>query len=48
MALLLSDKMGVKLDDAASESRSPEVDALRQQIRQSLQPKNDEGKPADK
>ena len=37
MALLLSEKMGVKLEGAKGEARTPEVDALRQQIRQSLQ-----------
>jgi uncharacterized membrane protein YqiK len=41
MALLLSDKMGVKVSDAQVE-RSPEVETLRQQIRQSMQPKTEE------
>jgi len=37
LTLLLSEKMGVSLANQASAPRSPEAEALREQIRQSIQ-----------
>jgi hypothetical protein len=49
LTLLLSEKMGVDVGSQASAPRSPEAEALREQIRQSMQkveqPPSTEPKP---